>query len=169
MKLSQYCKKIGISYITGYRWFQKGTLPVDAYQTESGSIFVEDDIFTSPYNDLIIAPLVETEAKDLSTINAFDSADIQINFLQKAAEFSTANVPIEDFANYVVNNYSLIPNNNFLTIDSNSFNTLNIDSTISNSTAINSYHQPTTKEIEDGQKALNKLAKDIKSIKRGKK
>ncbi len=40
MKLSQYARKVGVSYKTAYRWFKAGTL--DAYQTETGIIIVRD-------------------------------------------------------------------------------------------------------------------------------
>ena len=41
MKLSEWAKAQGISYITAYRWFKSGKLPVGAYQTESGTILVD--------------------------------------------------------------------------------------------------------------------------------
>ncbi|HEX4204163.1 MAG TPA: IS607 family transposase [Ktedonobacteraceae bacterium] len=41
MKLSQYAKQVGISYITAYRWYRAGSL--DAYQTETGIIIVRDE------------------------------------------------------------------------------------------------------------------------------
>lgn len=41
MKLSQYCKKMGISYRTGFYWYKKGLIE-GAYKTPSGSIFVEE-------------------------------------------------------------------------------------------------------------------------------
>jgi putative resolvase len=40
MKLSQYAKKVGISYKTAWRWYKAGTL--DAYQTPSGMVVVRD-------------------------------------------------------------------------------------------------------------------------------
>src|SRR5947209_11872974 len=42
MKLSQYAKKIGISYKTAWRWYKAGTL--DAYQTPTGMVVVHDPI-----------------------------------------------------------------------------------------------------------------------------
>lgn len=41
MKLSAWAKSQGISYITAYRWFCGGALPVPAYQTPSGTIVVD--------------------------------------------------------------------------------------------------------------------------------
>ena len=41
MKLTTWAKSQGISYITAYRWFRAGTLPVRSYQVASGSIMVE--------------------------------------------------------------------------------------------------------------------------------
>lgn len=40
MKLSQYAKKVGVTYKTAYRWYRAGTL--DAYQTATGIIIVRD-------------------------------------------------------------------------------------------------------------------------------
>jgi putative resolvase len=40
MKLSQYAKKAGISYMTAWRWYKAGTL--DAYQTPTGMVVVRD-------------------------------------------------------------------------------------------------------------------------------
>lgn len=42
MKLSEWAKRQGITYRTAWRWFRKGILPVRAYQTETGTIIVED-------------------------------------------------------------------------------------------------------------------------------
>lgn len=42
MKLSQWAKLNGIHYNTAYRWFHKGTLPVSAYQLDTGTIIVEE-------------------------------------------------------------------------------------------------------------------------------
>ncbi len=41
MKLSEYAKKLGISYTTAWRMWKKGEL--DAYQLPSGTIIVKDD------------------------------------------------------------------------------------------------------------------------------
>jgi len=40
MKLSQYAKKVGVSYKTAYRWYRAGTL--DADKTATGIIIVRD-------------------------------------------------------------------------------------------------------------------------------
>ncbi|HEY4032412.1 MAG TPA: IS607 family transposase [Ktedonobacteraceae bacterium] len=40
MKLSQYAKKMGISYKTAWRWYRAGQL--DAYQTSTGTVIVRD-------------------------------------------------------------------------------------------------------------------------------
>jgi predicted site-specific integrase-resolvase len=44
MKLSQYAKKVGVTYRTAFRWFQEGKLPenVKASQTPSGTIIIEE-------------------------------------------------------------------------------------------------------------------------------
>ena len=46
MKLSQYAKKVGVTYKTAYRWYRAGTL--DAYQTGTGIIIVRDKADEKP-------------------------------------------------------------------------------------------------------------------------
>jgi putative resolvase len=41
MKLSAWAEREGIHYMTAWRWWKAGKLPVPAYQTPSGSILVE--------------------------------------------------------------------------------------------------------------------------------
>lgn len=40
MKLSQYAKKVGVTYKTAWRWYKAGNL--DAYQTPTGMVIVRD-------------------------------------------------------------------------------------------------------------------------------
>ncbi len=40
MKLSRWARREGIHYITAWRWWRNGKLPVPAYQTPSGSVIV---------------------------------------------------------------------------------------------------------------------------------
>jgi putative resolvase len=46
MKLSQYARKVGVTYKTAYRWYRAGTL--DAYQTDTGIIIVRDKADEKP-------------------------------------------------------------------------------------------------------------------------
>lgn len=41
-KLSAYAEKLGISYKTAWRWWKEGKL--DAYQTETGTVIVREQI-----------------------------------------------------------------------------------------------------------------------------
>jgi putative resolvase len=41
MKLSEWAERQGIHYMTAWRWWKAGRLPVPAYQTPSGSIMIE--------------------------------------------------------------------------------------------------------------------------------
>ncbi len=41
MKLSDWAERQGIHYMTAWRWWKAGKLPVPAHQTESGSILVD--------------------------------------------------------------------------------------------------------------------------------
>ena len=44
MKLSNWAKKTGISYLTAWRWWKTGKLPVKVYQTPSGTLIVEEEL-----------------------------------------------------------------------------------------------------------------------------
>ncbi len=44
MKLSDWARKQGISYLTAWRWFKAGKLPVPARQLPTGTILVEEPI-----------------------------------------------------------------------------------------------------------------------------
>lgn len=41
MRLSEYAKKIGVCYMTAYRWYKEGKIP-DAYTTPTGKVYVKD-------------------------------------------------------------------------------------------------------------------------------
>ncbi len=47
MKLSEWCRREGISYRTGLRHFKAGTLPVPAHRLATGTIVVEVSSFIS--------------------------------------------------------------------------------------------------------------------------
>ena len=99
LKLNEYCRKMGISYITGYRWFKNNKMPIDtnSYQTDTGTIFVEvDDMQFSEQ------PVV---AKETATNDAMSF------FLKKTVEFSKNNSTLEDFAAFIVSNFQLKLNN----------------------------------------------------------
>lgn len=91
MKLAEWAKKQGISYLTAYRWFKDGKLPAEAYQSESGTIIVKDD---------------ELEASEQMMKEDTDSNAVA-HFLKKTVEFSKSNSTVEDFAAYVLSNYKL--------------------------------------------------------------
>src|SRR5271166_2105541 len=91
MKLSDWADKQGIAYLTAYRWFKAGKLPVDAYQTDSGTIIVQDDFETS----------------EQAMAGNSQSNDVMSLFLKKTVEFSKNNATVEDFAAYVISNFSL--------------------------------------------------------------
>lgn len=93
MKLKDWAKKEGISYQTAYRWFKAGSLPVKAYQSESGTIIVQDEEGSSP------------EHHNMNRLSG--SPDAMSVFLKKTVEFSKANYSIEDFAAYVIANFQL--------------------------------------------------------------
>lgn len=96
MKLSDWAKKQGISYLTAYRWFKDGKLPSEAYQSESGTIIVKD----------------ESETLEQPMASSNHSNDIMSIFLKKTVEFSKNNSTVEDFAAYVLSNFSLKLNSN---------------------------------------------------------
>lgn len=91
MKLKEWAKKQGISYLTSYRWFKDGKLPVKAYQSDSGTIIVQDD------NDVI----------ESGSISDNSSHDAMALFMKKTVEFSANDATIADFAAYVISNFTL--------------------------------------------------------------
>jgi len=91
MKLSDWAKKQGISYLTAYRWFKDGKLPVEAYQSDSGTIIIKDD----------------PELSENSVVSNNQSNDTMSLFLKKTVEFSKNNASVEDFAAYVLSNFNL--------------------------------------------------------------
>jgi hypothetical protein len=92
MKLADWARKQGIAYLTAYRWFKDGKLPVKAYQSDSGTIIVEDDDDKSE----------QKMQNNLGTQN-----DIFGLVLKKVVEFSKNNSTLEDFAAYILSNFSL--------------------------------------------------------------
>jgi hypothetical protein len=98
MKLTDWAKKQGISYVTAYRWFRDGKLPVEAYQSDSGTIIVRDEA-----ND--------SSEKSMSVNSVNQQNDVMALFLKKTVEFSKNNSTVEDFAAYVISNFQLKMNN----------------------------------------------------------
>lgn len=92
MKLKEWADKEGISYITAYRWFKAGKLPVSAYQAESGTIIVEDE-----------AP--ETLEAVMEDHKLGDSPVSQL--LKKTIEISKNGSPVEDLATFIISNFKL--------------------------------------------------------------
>ena len=63
MKLSDYAKKVGVSYITAYRWFKAGR--IEGYQMETGTIIVtEDDSDKLPQKVAVYTRVSSHEMKD---------------------------------------------------------------------------------------------------------
>ncbi len=89
MKLSEWAETQGISYLTAYRWFKAGKMPVPCYQSGTGTIIVD------------IPEKVMSDENDTNTVS---------HFLKKTVEFSKSNQPVEDFAAYVLSNYKLEKN-----------------------------------------------------------
>lgn len=92
MKLVDWAEKQGISYLTAYRWFKGGKLPVKAYQSASGTIIIEDQEFSGEQ--------VNNQSNDAVS-----------SFIKKTVEFSKNKGSIEDFAAYILTNFSLKSNN----------------------------------------------------------
>ena len=92
MKLADWARKQGIAYLTAYRWFKDGKLPVKAYQSDSGTIIVDDD---------------DTSEQPMSNSIGTQNSDIFTHILKKVVEFRNNNASIEDFAGYVLSNFSL--------------------------------------------------------------
>lgn len=95
MKLSDWAKEQGIAYLTAYRWFKAGKLPVKAYQTESGTIIVKEE------NDQ------NTAIKKINdNFKSFNEDEIE--FIKKTIEFSQKNCSLSDFAVFILKNFEII-------------------------------------------------------------
>lgn len=92
IKLSEWCEKTGVKYLTAWRWFKANKMPVYAYQTESGTILVEDED---------IGPNV------INNVSNDQVSDAMSLFVKKTVEFSKNNSPIEDFAAWILSTFTL--------------------------------------------------------------
>ena len=61
MKLSAYAEKLGIRYKTAWRWWKEGKL--DAYQTETGTVIVREQI-DAPAGIALYARVSSADQKD---------------------------------------------------------------------------------------------------------
>ena len=91
MKLKDWADKQGISYLTAWRWFKAGDPRlVNAYQSDSGTIIVPDEPdFLEP------------------SMNSVQDSDIMAVILKKTVEFSKNQYPVEDFAAWILSNFTL--------------------------------------------------------------
>lgn len=87
MKLADWARVNGLSYITAHRHFHAGMIP-NAHQLDSGTILVE----------------VETPEQNMVGNSSNDAMSL---FLKKTVEFSKSGASVEDFAAYVISNFSL--------------------------------------------------------------
>ncbi len=97
MKLKDWSKKQGISYLTAYRWFKAGKLPVKAYQSETGTIIVEESAFPS---SSFISNDGNADNKEGFMFNS--NKDITVEILKKMSSLSK-----EEFAYYILSNFEL--------------------------------------------------------------
>lgn len=119
MKLKTWADKTGVKYLTAYRWFKAGTLPVPAYQTSSGTIIVEDADETKE-------KLTEEQVKETMA-----------SFLKSTVEFSKSKASVEDFAAYVISNYNLQLNSSNINQLSQLNNIVETNYSLSNNTLSN--------------------------------
>ena len=64
MKLSQYAKKIGITYKTAWNWYNQGLIP-NSRQIENGTIIVDDEIKKTEYGVILYARTSSSKNKQL--------------------------------------------------------------------------------------------------------
>lgn len=93
MKLADWARKQGIAYLTAYRWFKDGKLPAKSYQSTSGTIIVEDEDLEQ-----------SMQSSDVSVIQSDDAINL---FIKSTIEFSKNCVSLEDFAAYILSNFTL--------------------------------------------------------------
>lgn len=92
MKLADWCEKRGIKYLTAWRWVKKDQMPVKWFKTATGTILVEVD---------------DDEDDNRNVVTANPHADALSLFLKKTVEFSSSNCSIEDFAAWILSNFTL--------------------------------------------------------------
>jgi len=63
MKLAVWAKKQGVAYLTAYRWFRNGTLPVRATQTLTGTILIEENPIPTDNHDAWVYARVSSNDK----------------------------------------------------------------------------------------------------------
>jgi len=80
MKLSDWAKQQGIAYITAWRWFKRGKLPVKAYKTPSGSILVEPN-----------RPKIKKRTWVYCRVSSHNKKDDLDRQVQRCISFCTAN------------------------------------------------------------------------------
>ena len=63
MKLSKWAKENGICYLTAYRLFKSGKLPVKAIQLDTGTILVNEDNPVIEYEKIVLYSRVSTSTQ----------------------------------------------------------------------------------------------------------
>lgn len=101
MKLKNWADRCGVTYLTAYKWFKAGILPVKAYQTESGTIIVDDRSCDVEYE------LLDQFMSDIKNKNENGDVDVTLLILNKVVEFSKSDGTVVDFAAYILSNFSL--------------------------------------------------------------
>ena len=99
IKLSEYCKKNGISYSTGYRWVKKGTFPGKAIQTDSGTILIEtEENILDQYSKCV------GNVNNPFTANKMNDHQIAVYLLlDSIGAYHT----VEQFATFILTNFDL--------------------------------------------------------------
>lgn len=94
MKLKEWAEKQGIAYLTAWRWFKAGDPRLsNAYQSDSGTIIVPEDM------EILEQPMSTNQTNDVMSA-----------VLKKTVEFSKNNGSIEEFAAWILSNFSLRSN-----------------------------------------------------------
>jgi len=87
MKLSEWSKREGISYRTSWNWFKAGKLPVESYQTKTGTIIVKD-------KEIIDDKIQENIIKDCiiyCRVSSHDKKEDLNRQLKRCTEFAISN------------------------------------------------------------------------------
>ena len=85
MKLSEWCKTQGICYKTGWNWFNEGKLPVEAYQTKTGTIIINT-------KENVVEDKQEIkECIIYCRVSSHDKKDDLVRQMERCTEFAIAN------------------------------------------------------------------------------
>ena len=85
MKLSTYAKKVGITYLTAYKYYRKGI--IKGHQISTGTIFIDDTEIPTPIEE---KKTISTRVILYARVSSSENKDNLITQLNRIREYSIA-------------------------------------------------------------------------------